>query len=118
LASSSGNGGLIGPGDAGMLGGGGLNNFQNPAVYSAFGNALGAVVYTDLSQALGMMDGGWYPDDAQGGKDKGADNVINIGPGGVILIQNGQIQNVPGNKVPGQLKNALGNGAFQNMPGH
>lgn len=113
LANSSGNGGLIGPGDAGMLGGGTLSNFSNPAIYSAFGTALGAAVYTDLSSALGLDYGGWYPDDAKPGG-----NAVTVGPGDVIVIQNGQVQNVAPGQVPGPLKNALGNGAFNNMPGH
>jgi hypothetical protein len=112
LANSSGNGGLIGPGDAGMIGGGALSNFSNPAVYSAFGNALGAQVYVSLSDALDLANGGYYPGDATG-KDE-----TTVGAGDVIVMKGGKIENVSPNQVPGPLKNALGNGAFNNMPGH
>ena len=110
LANSSGNGGLIGPGDAGALGGGTLSNFSNPAVYSAFGNALGAQVYVSLSDALGLD---YYPGDSKPGSD-----ATTVDSGDVIVIEKGKIQNVSPDQVPGPLKNALGNGAFNNMPGH
>ena len=113
LANSSGNGGLIGPGDSGVLGGGALGNFSNPAVYSAFGNALGPIVYTDLSAALGLDNGGYYPNDAKPGNGEAT-----VDAGDCIVIENGKIQNVNPNQVPGPLKDALGNGTFQNMPGH
>jgi len=113
LANSSGNGGLIGPGDAGMLGGGALSNFSNPAVYSAFGNALGAQVYVSLSDALGLDHGGYYPGDSKPGV-----GGTTVGAGDVIVIERGKIHNVDPDQVPGPLKNALGNGAFNNMPGH
>jgi len=112
LANSSGNGGLIGPGDAGELGNGTLSNFSNPAVYAAFGDALGAGVYISLSDALGLATGGYYPGDATGG------GVTSVGAGDVIEISGGKIHNVPPNEVPGPLKNALNNGAFGNVPGH
>ena len=113
LADSSGNGGLIGPGDAGVLGGGALGNFSDPAVYSAFGNALGAQVYISLSGALGLDNGGYYPGDTKPGGD-----TSTVGAGDVIVIESGKIHNVAPGDVPGPLKNALGNGAFNNMPGH
>jgi filamentous hemagglutinin family protein len=113
LANSSGNGGLIGPGDAGMLGGGALSNFSNPAVYSAFGNALGAQVYISLSDALDLDNGGYYPNDSKPGKDQ-----TTVDSGDVIVIEKGKIQNVSPDQVPGPLKNALGSGAFNNLPGH
>ena len=118
LASSSGNGGLIGPNDSGVLGGGALGNFQNPAVYSAFGTALGPAVYNDLSAALGAD---FYPSDSQpgsGGPGDGGSNEMNITPGGVVVIQDGKIKTVPAGQVPNQLNNALNKSTLNNLPGH
>jgi filamentous hemagglutinin family protein len=112
LANSSGNGGLIGPGDAGALGGGTLSNFSNPAVYSAFGNALGAQVYVSLSDALGLDNGGYYPGDT---KDH---NITTVDTGNVIVIEKGNIHDVPPDQVPGPMKDALNGGAFGGVPGH
>ena len=117
LASSSGNGGLIGPNDAGQLGGGALSNFSNPAVYSAFGNALGSFVYTSLSDALGQD---FYPHDKHSGKghDEGANGEIEIGAGGVVVLKGGKVVNVPSGQEPDQLDNALNQGTLHNLPGH
>ncbi len=84
------------------------------------------MVYTDLSSALGLANGGYYPDDAKdddkdnnhGHDNNGGSNEITIGPGGVVVLHGGQVQNVPGGQVPGALKNALNNGTLHDMPGH
>jgi filamentous hemagglutinin family protein len=112
LANSSGNGGLIGPGDSGVIGDGTLGNFSNPAVYSAFGTALGAQVYVSLTDALGLDNGGYYPGDTK------PSDVTTVDSGNVIVIEGGKINNVAPADVPAPMKNALNNGAFNSMPGH
>jgi filamentous hemagglutinin family protein len=52
LASSSGNSGQVGSGDAAQLSGGQLNNVANPLASSVLDLALGPVVYQGLAAAL------------------------------------------------------------------
>jgi filamentous hemagglutinin family protein len=125
LANASGNGGLIVSGDLGQLSGGQLNNVQGALVNGAFTVALGADTYLNLSAALGLMNGGYYPNDATDttgdghgkGKDGGSNKAV-IQPGQCFEISGGTVILVPNGQTPNQIKNALNNNVLNNMPGH
>jgi filamentous hemagglutinin family protein len=124
LANASGNGGLIVSGDLGQLSGGQLNNVQGALVNGAFSVALGAGTYLNLSEALGLLDGGYYPDDAKDndngpGKGPGGGNPsATILPGQCFEISNGQVTPVQKGQTPDPIKNALSNNVLNSMPGH
>jgi filamentous hemagglutinin family protein len=133
LANSSGSTGDVGSGDAAQLNDGQLNNVSNPAATAALNQALGAVVQGNLTSALndladyGAADTTGGPGDngdATGGNGNGSGhghtngttNEQDVTGGGFVEIGGGGVQNVPANKVPAQLQDALSNNALQAVP--
>ena len=111
LASSSGNSGQVGSGDAAQLGGGQLNNVNNPQASGALTLALGPVVYHSLADALKDL-GDWadVPDGtgtetASTNGDPETETVI--GGGDVVELTKTGVKSIPRDKAPKQLLEAM-----------
>jgi hypothetical protein len=116
LADFSSSGGQVGAGDAASLGGGGLNNVNNPQAAGALNVALGPIVYHNLSDALKEL-GDWA--DVPPGpsvNDAGGNQETLLGPDQWGEMDNKTSKNIPSDQVPQQLKNALGGNVLSGVP--
>lgn len=119
LADSSSNGGQVGAGDAAQLGDGGLNNVANPQAAGALNQALGPIVFQNLTNALGM------PGDWTGGNDSGAgggnagggDQETILSGGDVAVIGDNGVKNIPPGQAPPQLQQAMSGDVLNGMSG-
>ena len=121
-ANTSGNGGQVGAGDAAQLGGGGLNNVQNPAAAGALNLALGPAVHNALNQALAWLgdwtDTNYNPADNGAGGAGGGNGETLLNGGDVVVIGGNGVKSIPLSQAPGPLQQALGNGVLNSLPGH
>jgi hypothetical protein len=123
LASSSGNGGLVGSGDAAQLGGGQLNNISNPAASGVLNQALGPIVYHSLADALNMVgDMTDYESSSPGDSSTAAsghgdsDETI-LGADDVAVIGSNGVQNIDPSKAPSKLRKAMSSDVRKAMNG-
>ena len=118
LADFSSSGGQVGAGDAASLGGGGLNNVNNPQASGALSMALGPVVYHNLADALKEL-GDWadVPSGPPVDNAGGTDQETILGPDQWGEMDKTTAKSIPSNQVPQQLKNALGGDVLHGVPG-
>ena len=125
LADSTGNSGQVGSGDSAQLGNGELNNASNPAANGALNEALGPAVHTALIDAL--KDAGDFTTDydagSQNDEDVAAKNAkhrasdeTTLNGGDVVSIGSDGVQNIPLNKAPQPLRDALAGDVLHGMP--
>jgi filamentous hemagglutinin family protein len=123
LANSSGNGGDISSGDAAQLHNGGINNVSNPAASGELNQALGPFVRTALFDALEAEGSADFTDNTPGSNNGheghgggGNDKETILSGGDAAQIGGDKVENIPWNKIPKQLQDAMGKGVLKNLP--
>jgi filamentous hemagglutinin family protein len=118
LADSSSSSGQVGAGDAAQLGDGGLDNVANAQASGALGQALGPVVYHNLTDALAML-GDWNaPDESgAGGDNAGGEQETILTGGDVAEMGDNGVKHIPLSQAPQQLRNAMSGDVQNGMQG-
>ena len=110
LADFYGNSGQIGANDAAQLNNGEMNNVSDPAAAGALDQALSTAVHNTLLSALSDVNVVVDADATGAQKAETTSNGKLLGDGDVVEIGGGNVKQIPLNKAPKPLQNALGNG--------
>jgi hypothetical protein len=117
LANSASNSGQMTTGDVAQMGNGQLNNASNPAASSELNVALGPIVYQNLADALKAM-GDWaqVPEESTSTASDKKDEGETILSGGDVAEMTGSgVKNIPLEKAPEQLRNAMNGDVLKGM---
>jgi len=117
LANSSGNSGQVGTGDVAQLGNGQLNNVANPQAAGELNQALGPVVFNNLTNALQTLTG-WTDTGDTGAGDgtaTGDDTETILTGGDVAEVGDNGTKKIPPSQAPPQLQQALGGNVLQGL---
>jgi hypothetical protein len=116
LADSASNNGQIAQGDTAQMNSGQLNSVANPEAASALNEALGPIVYQNLSDALKTM-GDWadVPEEGNGTEASGGDAETILTAGDVAEVTGSGAKKIPLSQAPEQLRNAMNGDALKGM---
>jgi hypothetical protein len=116
LADSASNNGQITQGDTAQMNSGQLNSVANPEAASALNEALGPIVYQNLSDALKTM-GDWadVPEEGTGMSASGGDPETILTAGDVAEMTSSGAKKIPLSQAPEQLRNAMNGDALKGM---